>query len=78
VVTYTDTGIAGTPGSPPTVSGAEISSILTHAGALRDSAHPAVVANPNAFSVTAPVAGQGHVSGPLAQYLAVHSSGPEF
>jgi hypothetical protein len=78
VVTYTDTGIAGVAGSPPAVSGAEISSILTHAGALRDSAHPAVTANPNAFATVAPVAGQGHVSGPLLQYLAVHPSGPEF
>ena len=78
VVTYTDTGIAGAAGSPPAVSGAEISSMLTEAGALRDSAHPAVIANPNAFSVTAPVAGQGHVSPGMLQYLAVHSSGPEF
>lgn len=77
VVTYTDTGIAGVAGVPPVVSGAEISSILTHAGALRDSLHPAVVANPNAFSVAAPVAGSGHISGPLAQYLAIHASGPE-
>lgn len=78
VVAYTDTGTAGVAGSPPTVSGAEISSMLTMAGALRDSAHPAVVANPAAFSVTPPVAGQGHVSGRMAQYLAVHSAGPEF
>jgi hypothetical protein len=77
VVTYTDTGIAGVAGVPPVVSGAEISSILTQAGALRDSAHPAVVANPAAFSVTAPVAGQGHVSPGTLQYLAVHSAGPE-
>jgi hypothetical protein len=78
VVTYTDTGIAGTPAAPPAVSGAEISSMLTEAGAMRDSAHPAVVANPAAFSVTPPVAGQGRVSASLAQYLAVHPSGPEF
>jgi hypothetical protein len=77
VVTYTDTGTAGTAAVPPVVSGAEISSILTQAGALRDSAHPAVTANPGAFSVTPPVAGQGHVSGPMAQYLAVHPAGPE-
>lgn len=78
VVTYTDTGTAGTPGSPPAVSAAEISSMLTMAGALRDSAHPAVVANPGAFSATPPVAGAGHVSPGLLQYLAVHTAGPEF
>jgi hypothetical protein len=78
VVAYTDTGTAGTAATPPAVSGAEISSILTMAGALRDSAHPAVVANPNAFSVTAPVAGAGHVSPGMLQYLAVHTAGPEF
>jgi hypothetical protein len=77
VVAYTDTGTAGVAGSPPAVSTAEISSILTHAGALRDSAHPAVVANPAAFAAVAPVAGTGHISGPLLQYLAIHSSGPE-
>lgn len=78
VVTYIDTGIAGTAGSPPAVSSAEVSSQLTHAGALRDSAHAAVVANPAAFSVSPPVAGQSHVNPSLLQYLAVHSAGPEF
>jgi hypothetical protein len=78
VVTFTDTGAAGTPAAPPAVSSAEASSLLTQAGAMRDSTHPAVVANPAAFSVTAPVAGQGHVGPGMAQYLAVHPSGPEF
>jgi len=52
--------------------------LLTVEGANRDSAHPAVVANPSLFSVTAPVAGQGHVDSKLFQYLAVHAAGPEF
>jgi hypothetical protein len=78
VVTYTDTGTAGVAAVPPAVSTAEVSSQLTQAGAMRDSTHPAVVANPNAFSTVAPVAGQGHVSPAMAQYLAVHPAGPEF
>lgn len=57
-----------------TASGA---SLLTVEGALRDSAHAAVVANPALFSVTAPVLGQGHVDPKLFQYLAVHPAGPE-
>jgi hypothetical protein len=52
-------------------------SILIHAGSLRDSLHASVVANPNAFSVSPPVAGQGRISGKLAQYLAVYPAGPE-
>ena len=78
VTAYTDTGGAGVAGSPPANSSAVLSSLLTEAGALRDSTHPAVIANPAAFSTAAPVAGQGHVSGSLLQYLAVHPSGPEF
>jgi len=77
VVAYTDTGTAGTAAVPPAVSTAEISSMLTEAGSLRDSTHPAVVANPNAFVTTVPVAGTNHVSPGRLQYLAVHPSGPE-
>ena len=77
VLTYTDTGTAGTAGAPPANSSAVLSSQLTHAGALRDSAHPAVIGNPNAFSASPPVAGQGHVNPMLLQYLAAHPSGPE-
>ena len=51
--------------------------ILTHEGALRDSAHPAVVANPSLFSVTPPAIGVGHVDPKLFAYLAAHSAGPE-
>jgi len=78
VVAYTDTGTAGTAAAPPAVSSAVVSSILTMEGALRDSAHPVVVAAPSLFSVTAPVTGQGHINPGLGQYLAVHSAGPEF
>jgi hypothetical protein len=52
--------------------------ILSVEGALRDSLHPAVVANPALFSVTAPVAGTAHVDAKLFGYLGVHSAGPEF
>ena len=78
VVAYTDTGTAGVAAVPPAVNTAALASILTVEGAQRDSAHAVVVANPGAFSVSAPVAGQGHVTGILAQYLAVHAAGPEF
>ena len=78
VVAYTDTGTAGVAGAPPAVNSAATAAILTVEGAQRDSAHPVVVANPSLFSVTAPVAGQGHVTGVLSQYLAVHAAGPEF
>ena len=77
VVAYTDTGTAGVAATPPAVNSAATQAQLTMEGALRDSAHPAVVANPGAFSVSAPVAGQGHVTGVLFQYLAAHSAGPE-
>jgi hypothetical protein len=78
VTAYTDTGTAGVAATPPAVNSAAVASILTVEGALRDSAHPVVVAAPSLFSVSAPVAGQGHVSPGMIQYLAVHPAGPEF
>ena len=51
--------------------------IFTHEGALRDSAHPAVVANAALFTTVAPVLGTGHIDPKLFQYLAVYSHGPE-
>ena len=78
VVAYTDTGTAGVAATPPAVNTAQTAAILTVEGAQRDSAHAVVVANPSLFSVTAPVAGAGHVTGILSQYLAVHAAGPEF
>lgn len=77
VTSYTDTGTAGVAGSPPAVNTAATAAILTHEGALRDSTHPVVVASSSLFSTTAPVTGQGHVTGILAGYLAAHAAGPE-
>jgi hypothetical protein len=52
-------------------------SIHIEAGSLRDSLSAAVVAAPAMFGTTAPVAGQGHISGRLAQHLAVYPTGAE-
>lgn len=51
--------------------------ILMHEGALRDSTHAAVVANPSLFTTVAPVVGTGHIDPKLFQYLTVHAAGPE-
>jgi hypothetical protein len=51
--------------------------VLTVEGAKRDSASAIVIANTALFSVSAPVAGQGHVDGKLFQYLAAYAAGPE-
>ena len=51
--------------------------LLTIEGGQRDSLHAAVAANPSLWSVTAPVAGVGHVDPKLFQYLAAHATGPE-
>jgi hypothetical protein len=77
VVAYTDTGTSLGAGAPPAASGAEISSMLVPAGALRDSTHPAVTANPSAFVTVPIVRGTGHVSGRMADYLAVYPAGSE-
>ena len=74
---YTDTGTAGTSASPPASNSAVKASHLVLEGSLRDSAHPAVTANPSAFSVSAPVAGAGHVTGELFGRLAAYPAGTE-
>ena len=78
VVAFTDTGTAGTAATVPAVNTACTAAYLTMEGAQRDSAHAAVVAYPSLFSVSPPVAGQGHVSPGMFQYLAAHTAGPEF
>ena len=77
VVAYTDTGTSLAAAAPPASSSAEISSMLIPAGALRDSTHPAVAANPSAFVTVPIVRGTGHVSGRMADYLAVYPAGSE-
>jgi hypothetical protein len=59
------------------VNSAALASIHIEAGSLRDSASAVVVAAPALFGTAAPVAGQGHVSGRLAQHLAVYPQGAE-
>ena len=76
VVAYTDTGTAGVAGAPPASNTAATQSHTVIEGSLRDSASAAYAANSAAFSVTPPVAGQGHVDGKLAGYLAAYSGGP--
>jgi hypothetical protein len=50
---------------------------LVQKGSLRDSLHPAVTANPGAFTTTAPVAGKD-VDGKMFARLAAYPAGTEF
>lgn len=74
---YTDTGSAGTAGSPPASSTAAIASELIEEGSLHDSTSAAVTAVPGKFTTSPPVAGQGHVTGVLAGRLAAYPAGTE-
>ena len=77
VVTYTDTGTAGSGATPPAAGTAFTGTDSIVTGSLRDSAGPAVTADPGGFGTAAPVAGVGAVTGILAAYLATYPSGPQ-
>lgn len=47
-------------------------------GSLRDSTHPAVTANPGAFSTSTPAVGKGHVNDKLFGRLQAYPAGTEF
>jgi hypothetical protein len=75
VVTYTDTGIAGTAATVPAGNSAATAGEFIEVGAQRDSAGPEVTANPGAFS-TSPQAAGGTITGVMAGYLAAYPAGP--
>lgn len=78
VVSFTDTGAAGTPATPPAVNSAAVASYFVEAGARRDSVTDATLialASSN-FTTTAPAAGAGNVTGVMAGYLAAYPAGP--
>lgn len=74
---YTDTGTAGSAGTPPASNSAITANHLVMKGSLRDSTHAAVVANPGLFTTAAPVAGR-EIDGKMAGRLAVYPAGTEF
>lgn len=76
VVTYTDTGTAGTAATVPAGNSAAAGGEFIGIGAQRDSAGPEVAANGAAFSSTALVAGPGTITGVMAGYLAAYPAGP--
>jgi hypothetical protein len=77
VVAYTDTGTAGSAATVPAGSSAVLANHFVLEGSLRDSASVVVAANPGQFSAAAPVTGQGHITGKLAQHLAAYAAGSE-
>ena len=77
VVAYTDTGSAGSAATPPAAGTAFTGTDSIVTGSLRDSAGPAVTADPGGFSTAAPVAGVGAMTGILAAYLATYPAGPQ-
>lgn len=74
VVTYTDTGIAGTAATVPAANSAVTGADSVLPGELRDSASATVTGNASAFSTTAQVAG-GTITGVMAGYLAAYPAG---
>ena len=76
VVSYTDTGTAGTAATPPAVNTAGLGAHTVVEGSLRDSTSAVVVQCPTLFATVAPVTGQGHISGKLGGYLAAYAAGP--
>ncbi len=76
VVAYTDTGTSLGAGAPPAVTSATTGVEFIGIGAQRDSAGTEVGANAGAFSVTAPAAGPGSITGVMAGYLAAYPAGP--
>ena len=77
VVTYTDTGTAGSAGSPPAASTAYTATDSVVTGSLRDSASTTVLNDAAGFTAAVPVAGVGAMTGILAAYLATYPSGPQ-
>lgn len=77
VTSYTDTGSAGSAATPPAAGTAFTGTDSVVTGSLRDSAGPAVTADPGGFTTAAPVAGTGAMTGILAAYLATYPAGPQ-